>query len=90
MFTHPGISQVQVFGIPDEKFGEVVCAWAVPSASALTPDDVRAFCKDQIAHFKAPTHVLLTSELPMTVTGKPQKFIMREEMVKRLGEAPTT
>lgn len=86
LFTHPGISQVQVFGIPDDKFGEIVCAWAVPTDSGLRPDDVLDFCKDQIAHYKVPTHVHLTTELPMTVTGKPQKFIMREEMVRLLEE----
>jgi fatty-acyl-CoA synthase len=84
LFTHPGISQVQVFGIPDDKFGEIVCAWAVPSDTALTSEDVRGFCKDKIAHFKVPTYVHLTPELPMTVTGKPQKFIMRDEMLKLL------
>ncbi len=87
LFTHPGIEQVQVFGVPDEIYGEVVCAWVVPADPTLTPVEVRAFCKDQIAHFKVPTHVALKDALPMTVTGKPQKFIMRQEMEAALAKA---
>lgn len=84
LFTHPGISQVQVFGIPDDRLGEVVCAWVVRLDPTLTEDAVRAFCKDKIAHFKVPTHVRFKSELPMTITGKPQKFVMRDDMVNDL------
>ncbi|MFK7753238.1 MAG: AMP-binding protein [Sedimentitalea sp.] len=85
LFTHPAIAQAQVFGIPDDRLGEIVCAWIVPQAGAtLTEDEVRAFCRTNIAHYKTPTHVRLKSELPMTVTGKPQKFIMRDEMVADL------
>ncbi len=84
LFTHPGISQVQVFGIPDKKFGEVVCVWIVPSDNSLTEEEVRAFCKERISHFKVPTHVRFKPELPMTATGKPQKFIMRDSMVDEL------
>lgn len=86
LFTHPGVAQVQVFGIPDDRLGEVVCAWVVASDPALQAEDVRTFCKDKIAHFKVPTHVALKEALPMTVTGKPQKFIMREEMIKDVGD----
>ncbi|WP_136661503.1 AMP-binding protein [Nitratireductor sp. XY-223] len=84
LFTHPGISQVQIFGIPDEKFGEVVCAWIVPSDDSLTDEEVRAFCKERISHFKVPTHVRFKTELPMTATGKPQKFVMRDSMMDEL------
>ncbi|WP_420014321.1 AMP-binding enzyme [Sulfitobacter sediminis] len=85
LYTHPAVAQAQVFGIPDDKLGEVVCAWIVPKQSAdLEPEAIREFCKGQIAHFKVPLHVRLKEELPMTVTGKPQKFIMREEMIKEL------
>ncbi|MEM8824368.1 MAG: AMP-binding protein [Pseudomonadota bacterium] len=84
LFTHPAVSQVQVFGIPDEKFGEVVCAWIVAADDSASEEDIRAFCKERIAHFKVPTHIRFKDELPMTVTGKPQKFIMREEMVADL------
>ena len=90
LFTHDQIAQAQVFGIPDEKYGEAVCVWIVPAVDAqLTPEDIRAFCKANIAHFKVPAHVRIKAELPMTVTGKPQKFIMRDEMVKELEAAAT-
>ena len=86
LFTHPGIAQVQVFGLPDEKFGEIVCAWVVPRpGQALDEAGIRAFCKDKIAHFKIPAIVRIKAELPMTVSGKPQKFLMRAAMVEELG-----
>jgi fatty-acyl-CoA synthase len=79
---HPDIHEAQVFGIPHEKFGEEVCVWIIPANTALTKDSVRDFCKGQIAHFKIPAHIRLVDELPLTVTGKPQKFVMRDWMVK--------
>lgn len=86
LYTHPDIEQAQVFGIPDSKFGELVCAWIVPkSPGALSEEDVRAYCRSNIAHFKVPSHVRMKTELPMTVTGKPQKFLMREQMMEELG-----
>lgn len=86
LFTHPDIAQAQVFGIPDDTYGEIVCAWLVlREGAALSQDDVRAFCKDQIAYYKLPVHVRVKDELPMTVTGKPQKFIMRDAMLTELG-----
>ena len=85
LFTHDDIAQAQVFGIPDDKYGEIVCAWIVPTApGAISEDAVRAFCKANIAHFKVPTHIRIKADLPMTVTGKPQKFIMREQMTSEL------
>jgi fatty-acyl-CoA synthase len=86
LFQHPKISQVQVFGVPDAKYGEEVCAWVQlkPGVQA-TEDDIKAFCKGQIAHYKIPRYVRLVREIPMTVTGKAQKFVMREAMVKELG-----
>ncbi|MDF2366697.1 AMP-binding protein [Sneathiella sp.] len=85
LFTHPDIQEVQVFGVPDEKFGEEVCTWIVTRAgSALDEEGVKDYCRDQIAHYKVPRHVRFVPELPMTVTGKPQKFIMRDEMIKLL------
>ena len=87
LFGHPSVSQVQVFGIPDERYGEIVCAWIIASDPQLSADDIRQYCQDQIAHFKVPTHVHFVDELPMTVTGKPQKFIMRDEMMRLLDEA---
>jgi fatty-acyl-CoA synthase len=85
LFTHPKIGEVQVFGVPDEKYGEEVCAWIVlkPGESAKE-DEIREFCRGKIAHFKVPRHVQFKSELPMTVTGKPQKFIMRDAMIEEL------
>ena len=72
-----------MFGIPDGKYGEQVCAWVVPhEGAALAPEDVIGFCAGQIAHFKVPKHVRIVDDLPMTVTGKPQKFVMREWMVR--------
>jgi fatty-acyl-CoA synthase len=89
LFALPGVAQAQVFGIPDDKLGEVVCAWIVPKAGAeIDPDAIREACRGRIAHFKVPLHVRLRDDLPMTVTGKPQKFIMREMMVAELARAP--
>jgi fatty-acyl-CoA synthase len=83
LYTHPDIQEVQVFGVPDPKFGEIVCAWVqVKEGATLTEDDVKAFCKDQITHFKVPTHVRFVDDFPMTVTGKIQKFKMRDAMLE--------
>lgn len=88
LYQHPAISEVQVFGIPDEKMGEEVCAWIQLNEGAdLTADDVKAYCKDQITHFKVPRHIRFVSEYPMTVTGKIQKFVMRDEMLSLLSDA---
>lgn len=87
LFTHEKIAQAQVFGIPDDRFGEVVCAWVVPSDPSLTEAEVATFCTGKIAHFKVPAHIRIKEVLPMTVTGKPQKFIMRDEMQAELSTA---
>ena len=72
--------------MPDQKFGEEICAWIVlESGEQAEEEDIKEFCRGQIAHFKIPRYVRFVSELPMTVTGKPQKFIMRERMVDELG-----
>jgi len=86
LFRHPKIAQVQVFGVPDKRYGEEVAAWIVlkPGESA-TEDEIRDFCRDQIAHYKVPRHVRFVPELPMTVTGKAQKFVMRQQMLEELG-----
>ena len=90
LFAHPAVQQVQVFGVPDPTFGEVVCAWIVLKAGAqVTEADIQAHCRAQIAHFKVPSHVRFVSELPMTVTGKAQKFVMREAMMRELGVSET-
>ena len=85
LYQHPAISEVQVFGIPDKKMGEEVCAWVqVNEGATLSADDIKAFCKDQITHFKIPRHIRFVSEYPMTVTCKIQKFVMRDEMLASL------
>ncbi len=87
LFAHPQVSEVQVFGIPDERLGEVVCAWVVPAPNTkISAEDLRAFCQEQIAHFKIPAHFRIVEELPMTITGKPQKFVMRDMMVAELAQ----
>ncbi|MDE0694695.1 MAG: AMP-binding protein [Boseongicola sp.] len=85
LFRHPDVSVAQVFGIPDERYGEEVCAWIIPKPGAsLTEDAVREFCREQIAHYKVPRHVRIVEEIPMTISGKPQKFVMRDRMVELL------
>ena len=85
LYQHPAISEVQVFGIPDKKMGEEVCAWVqLNEGATLSADDIKAFCKDQITHFKIPRHIRFVSDYPMTVTGKIQKFVMRDEMLASL------
>jgi len=85
LFRHPKVQSVQVFGVPDAKYGEEVCAWIVLKAGeASTEDEIRDFCRDQIAHYKVPRYVRFVDELPMTVTGKAQKFVMRERMIEEL------
>ncbi|ALH79337.1 AMP-binding protein [Sphingopyxis macrogoltabida] len=87
LLTHPDIVDVQGVGIPDEKYGEEMCVWIVARAGApLTEDDVRAHCRGRIAHFKIPRHILFVDGFPMTVTGKVQKFAMREQTLKLLKE----
>ena len=84
LYTHPDIKEVAVFGIPDEKYGEQVCAWIQPQdGAALTAEEVKAFCKGKISHFKIPHLIELVESYPMTVTGKIQKFKMRDLMVER-------
>jgi fatty-acyl-CoA synthase len=86
LYTHPAIEDVQVIGVPDEKYGEELCAWVkLRPGAELTEEDVRAFCVGKIAHYKVPRYVRFTQEFPMTVTGKVQKFKMRETSVAELG-----
>jgi fatty-acyl-CoA synthase len=89
LYTHPQVADVQVIGIPDQRYGEELMAWVMPSPGAtLDPDEIREFCRGRIAHFKVPRYVKLVDAFPMTVTGKVQKFKMREESIAELGLAP--
>ncbi len=86
LYTHEGIADVQVVGVPDEKYGEELCAWVIARADAgLDEDAVRDYCRGRLAHFKVPRYVIFVDEFPMTITGKVQKFKMREDSVERLG-----
>ncbi len=86
LFRHPKVQSVQVFGVPDAKYGEEVCAWIVTKpATRCTAEEIRDFCRDQIAHYKVPRHIRFVTEMPMTITGKAQKFVMRERMIAELG-----
>jgi fatty-acyl-CoA synthase len=85
LYSHPSILDVQVFGVPDQKYGEQLCAWIrTRPGTSLTAGEVQAFCRDRITHFKIPRHIRFVDEFPMTVTGKVQKFRMREEMAVEL------
>ncbi len=86
LYAHPSVADVQVVGVPDDRYGEELCAWIIPSAGGeLDEEDVRAFCRERLAHFKVPRYVLMTDAFPMTVTGKVQKFKLRDAAVKQLG-----
>ena len=87
LYTHPDVEDVQVVGVPDEKYGEELCAWVKLRAAAepLDAEAVRAFATGKLAHYKIPRYVLVVEEFPMTVTGKIRKVEMREESARRLG-----
>ena len=87
LYTHPDIEDVQVVGVPDEKYGEELCAWIhmKTGATPLDAETVRAFATGKLAHYKIPRYVLLVDEFPMTVTGKVRKVEMRERSVELLG-----
>jgi len=86
LYRHPKIQDVQVIGVPDDRYGEEICAWVrLRPGVAATEEEIKAFCRDQIAHYKVPRYVKFVDEFPMTVTGKIQKFIMRERSVAELG-----
>jgi fatty-acyl-CoA synthase len=86
LYRHPSVRDVQVVGLPDERFGEELCAWIVlqPGAS-VGADDMREFCRGQIAHFKIPRYIKFVDSFPTTATGKVQKFIIKAAMIEELG-----
>ena len=86
LYTHPDIVDVQVIGVPDAKYGEEIMAWVrARDGATLSNADVAEFCKGKIAHYKVPRYVHVTEEFPMTVTGKVQKYLMREASIEMLG-----
>jgi fatty-acyl-CoA synthase len=86
LYTHEAVVDVAVFGVPDERYGEELCAWIqVREGQTVTEEEIRAFCKGRIAHYKVPRYVSVVEAFPMTVTGKVQKFKMRETAVQELG-----
>src|SRR4051794_5041413 len=86
LHTHPAVLEASVIGVPDERYGEELMAWIrVRPGESLTEDEVRDYCSDRIAHFKRPRYVKFADEFPMTVTGKVQKYKMREQAIEELG-----
>jgi fatty-acyl-CoA synthase len=86
LYRHPKIQDVQVIGVPDPHFGEELCAWIrLRDREIVVEEEIRAFCRGQIAHYKVPRYIKFVGEFPMTVTGKVQKFLMRETMIRELG-----
>jgi fatty-acyl-CoA synthase len=88
LFGHPKVAQVAVFGVPDDYYGEEVMAWVqLKSGQTASEDEMRAWCREHIAHYKVPRYVWFVDEFPMTVTGKLQKFRMRELALARMKPA---
>ena len=88
LYTHPQILEVQVFGVPDDKFGEEIAAWVkTVERGTLTEEELRLFCKGEIAYYKIPRYIRFVDEFPLTVTGKVQKFEMRNAMIEALSLA---
>lgn len=91
LFRHPLVQDVQVVGVPDAKYGEELCAWIIPrEPGKLSEEAVRAFCEGQIAHYKIPRYIRFVDAFPMTVTGKIQKFLIRDQMKRELSLAEAT
>jgi fatty-acyl-CoA synthase len=85
LYRHPKIADVQVIGVPDDRYGEELCAWVrLKPGLEATAAEIQDFCRGQIAHYKVPRYIHFTDGFPMTVTGKIQKYLMREEMVRQL------
>ncbi len=85
LYTHPAISDVQVIGVPDKKYGEELMAWIkLKNGASANQEEIKAFCKGRIAHFKIPRYIKFVDDFPMTVSGKIQKYKMREVSIKEL------
>lgn len=88
LYTHPAIADAQVFGVPDDRLGELVAVWVqLKPGTTLEAASLIEFCKGQIAHFKIPTYIKFVQDFPMTVTGKIQKFIMRDRVLRELSDS---
>ena len=86
LYRHSKVQEVQVFGVPDARYGEELCAWIrLREGMTTSAEELKLFCKDQIAHYKVPRYIKFVESFPMTVTGKIQKFVMREQMIVELG-----
>jgi fatty-acyl-CoA synthase len=86
LYTHPKISDVQVIGVPDPKYGEEIMAWVqLKAGEQATTEEIREFCQGQIAHYKIPRYIKFVDSFPLTVTGKVQKFLMRQQSIQELG-----
>ncbi len=86
LFGHPGVSDVQVVGVPDERYGEEIVAFVIPKEDQqLEAEDLREFCRQKIAHYKIPRHILICEAFPLTITGKVQKYKLREQAMSQLG-----
>jgi fatty-acyl-CoA synthase len=88
LYRHPKIRDVQIVGVPDPKYGEELCAWIIlRDGETAEPEEIRAFCRGEIAHYKIPRYVKFVDAFPMTVTGKIQKYLIRQQMIEELGLA---
>jgi len=86
LFQHPAVEDAQVFGVPNPKYGEELCAWIrLREGHTTTEEEIRRFCQDRVAHFKVPRYIRFVRAFPLTATGKAQKFVMREKMTEELG-----
>ena len=86
LYTHPDVKDVQVLGLPDSKYGEAVSAWIIPkSGVTLTQEEILGFCRGRISHFKVPKYVVFPESYPLTVTGKIQKYKLRELGIEKFG-----
>jgi len=86
LYSHPKVQDVQVIGVPDARYGEELCAWIrLRDGESCSPDEIRAFCDGQIAYYKIPRYIEFVDSFPMTITGKIQKFVMRQQMKEKLG-----
>ena len=86
LYRHPKVQDVQVIGVPDARYGEELCAWIrLREGLTATPEEIMTFCRGQIAHYKIPRYIKFVDAFPITVTGKVQKFVMRDQMIAELG-----